>query len=93
MDISKTLRLICTNLKKTMNSMKDTSNLKIANRDAYVEFINRAMSDGHSIYYTKWTIPGYDRNINIKATNLDTMEEMRIIWVEENEEVKQAKIN
>jgi len=65
--------------------MKNTENLKIANRDAYSDFINKAMDNGHVISYTKGNIPGYDGEINIKATCIETGEEMRMIWIEENE--------
>jgi len=63
--------------------MKNTENLKIANRDAYGDFVNKVMGEGNSIFYTKGIIPGYDGKINIKATCPETGEEMRIIWVEE----------
>jgi len=43
------------------------------------------MDNGHVISYTKGNIPGYDGEINIKATCIETGEEMRMIWIEENE--------
>ena len=64
--------------------MKNPASLKLANREAYSDFINKAMENGHVISYTKGKILGYVREINVKATCLTTGEEMRMIWVEEN---------